>query len=504
MISDIGVLRTSAFRINIIYNTAGIISAVYNEKRGFIFMSVKNCAVILAGGQGKRMKTGLPKPMLKVLDEPMLEWVIRACTDSDVSDLCIVKGFNAEAIDSWVNGRYRTVYQPERMGTGHAVMMAVDYLKEHTGGNVLILSGDAPFIDPDTIKKALALHIEKDNAVTVITSEVADPKGYGRILRRADGSGISGIVEEKDATEEQKKIREINSGAYWFSVDKLLYALGELKPNNSQGEYYLTDSVFILLSAGYRADAYVSENPDTVLGANDRKGLLMLNDTARKRVIDRLMDDGVEFTCTDGVTIGRDVKIGAGTCIMQGTILMGNTEIGENCVIGPNCLIENTKVGNNTHLNSVQAYDAEIDDNVKIGPFVHIRPQSHIKSGVKIGDFVEVKNSVIGENTAVAHLTYVGDSDVGSGVNFGCGVVTVNYDGAKKFRTTIGDDAFIGCNTNLVAPVKIGNAAYTGAGSTITGDVPDGALAVERGQARIIEGYGARKLRGRIEKNHKD
>ena len=436
----------------------------------------KNCAVILAGGQGKRMKSDLPKPMFEVLGLPMLDWAIRACEDAGITDICVVTGFNHEVIEKHLDGKYHTVFQPQRMGTGHAVMMTIDWLKERADGNVLILNGDAPFIDKDTILGALSLHEEKNNAVTVITAELDNPYGYGRILRHDDG--IYGIVEEKDATPEQKKIKEINSGAYWFGVEKLIYALGEIKPNNSQGEYYLTDSVYILISAKFRADAYISSNSDAVLGANDRKGLLLLNNTARFAIIERLMDEGVEFTCTDGVTIGRDVKVGKGTTIMQGVILKGNT------------------------LNSVQAYDSEIEDSAKVGPFVQIRPGSKICKGVKIGDFVEIKNSVIGENTAVSHLTYVGDSDVGSGVNFGCGTVTSNYDGEKKYRTVIGDDAFIGCNTNLVAPVKIGRGAYTGAGSTITKDVPDGALAVERGTAKIIEGYGLRKLKGRIEKNH--
>ena len=209
------------------------------------------------------------------------------------------------------------------------------------------------------------------------------------------------------------------------------------------------------------------------------------------------MDNGVEFTCTDGVTIGRNVKVGIGTKILQGVILKGSTEIGENCVIGPNCIIENTKVGSGTTLNCVQAYDSIIEDNVKIGPFVQIRPGSHICKGVKIGDFVEVKNSTIGENTAVAHLTYVGDSDVGSGVNFGCGTVTSNYDGMHKHRTVIGDGAFIGCNTNLIAPVKVGDRAYTAAGSTVTTDVPDGALYIERSHPYIKEGYSEGKIKPR-------
>ena len=395
----------------------------------------RNCAVILAGGQGKRMKSELPKPMFEVLGEPMLEWVIKSCEEAGISDICIVKGYNAEVIENYIGGRHKTVMQEERMGTGHAVMMAVDWLKERIDSNVIILCGDAPFVDSDTIKNALAQHTENGSAVTVITSEVDNPFGYGRVIRSNDG--IKGIVEEKDATNDQKKIKEINSGAYWFKTEQLLYALGEIKPNNSQGEYYLTDSVYILLNAGQKADAYASPNPDVVLGANDRKGLLKLNDAARKAIIEKQLEDGVEFTCTDGVSIGRNVKIGLGTKILQGTILKGSTVIGENCVIGPNCIIENSTIGNGTVLNSVQVYDSQIDDDVKMGPFVHVRMNSHIISGVKIGDFVEIKNSVIGEKTSAAHLTYVGDSDVGKGVNFGCGTVTVNYDGMNKHRTTI-------------------------------------------------------------------
>ena len=357
-------------------------------------MSKKECiAMLLAGGQGKRMKSDLPKPMFEVLGLPMLDWAIRACEDAGITDICVVTGFTHEVIEKHLDGKYHTVFQPQRMGTGHAVMMTIDWLKERADGNVLILNGDAPFIDKDTILGALSLHEEKNNAVTVITAELDNPYGYGRILRHDDG--IYGIVEEKDATPEQKKIKEINSGAYWFGVEKLIYALGEIKPNNSQGEYYLTDSVYILISAKFRADAYISSNSDAVLGANDRKGLLLLNNTARFAIIERLMDEGVEFTCTDGVTIGRDVKVGKGTTIMQGVILKGNTVIGENCKIGPNCIIENCTVGDGVTLNSVQAFDSEIEDSAKVGPFVQIRPGSKICKGVKIGDFDEIKNYVI-------------------------------------------------------------------------------------------------------------
>lgn len=453
----------------------------------------QNCAVILAGGQGKRMKSVMPKPMFKVLGEPMLEWVIKACENAELEDICIVKGFNEEIIEKYIDGRYQTVFQEQRLGTGHAVMQAKKFLNFFSGGNTLVLCGDAPFIDEDTIKYSLELHTRMNNSVTVITSIVKNPFGYGRIIR--DENGISAIVEQKDATEEQKLIGEINSGAYWFKTDDLLSSLDELTPNNSQGEYYLTDTVSIIINKGLRADAFTSKNPNISLGVNDRKGLLMLNTIARMDVIEKHMTNGVEFTCTDGIIIERDVEIGAGTEILPGTILKGKTKIGEHCVIGPNCLIENTEVGSHTRLNYVHSYDAKIGENVKIGPFVHIRPNSFIKDGVKIGDFVEIKNSVIGESTAVAHLTYVGDSDVGSHVNFGCGCVTVNYDGSKKARTTIGDNAFIGCNTNLIAPVTVGNGAYTAAGTTVTKNVPENALAIERGEFKIKEDYALRKLK---------
>ncbi|MCQ2464736.1 MAG: bifunctional UDP-N-acetylglucosamine diphosphorylase/glucosamine-1-phosphate N-acetyltransferase GlmU [Oscillospiraceae bacterium] len=455
-------------------------------------------AVILAGGQGKRMKADMPKPLFRVLGEPMLEWVIGACEGADIKNLCVVKGYMGEMIDEYLGGRYETVLQAERLGTGHAVMQAIPFLQKNTDGNTLVLCGDAPFIDSRTISDSLEMHKKGGNAVTVITAELDNPFGYGRIIRTENG--ISSIVEEKDATPEQKMIKEINSGAYWFRTADLIESLGLLTTDNSQGEYYLTDTIYILLEKGKKADAFKSENPNVVLGANDRKGLLMLNKTAREDIISRHLENGVEFTCTDGITIGRDVVIGAGTQILSGTVLSGKTVIGTDCVIGPDCIIENSTVGNGTKLNYVQCYESRIDNNVKIGPFVQVRPGSHIKDGVKIGDFVEVKNSVIGEETAVAHLTYVGDSDVGGCVNFGCGVVTVNYDGEKKSRCTIEDNAFIGCNTNLIAPVKVGKGAYTAAGSTITKDVPADALAIERGETRTVEGYAARKLRNRKKK----
>ena len=455
-----------------------------------------NQVVILAGGHGNRMKAVIPKPMLEVLDVPMLGWVIRSCEGAELSRICVVTGYKAQYVEMYLNDRYRTAFQAEQLGTGHAVMQAEKFLREFDNGNTLVLCGDAPFMDSETISQALKFHESHENAVTVITAELDDPTGYGRILRGE--SGLAAIVEEKDATEAQRAVREVNSGAYWFRTKALLELLGGLSQSNAQGEYYLTDTIGLALEKGWKASAFRSENPEVILGANTRKDLLYLNAVARQHVLEKHMENGVNFVCTDGIIIGSDVEIGAETTILPGTIIKGKTKIGAKSTIGPNCLIENCTIGEHVTLNYVQAYESEIEDAVKVGPFVHIRPNSHIKNGVKIGDFVEIKNSTIGEQTAIAHLTYVGDSDVGKKVNFGCGTVTVNYDGMKKQRCEIGDNCFIGCNTNLIAPVKLGKGAYTAAGTTVTKDVPDYALAVERADLKVKEGYSLKKLRSKL------
>ena len=457
-----------------------------------------NTAVILAGGQGKRMKADMPKPLFRVLGEPMLHWVITACEAAGVADICVVKGFKGEMIDEYLGKKHTTVLQADRLGTGHAVQQAIPFLENDKSGNTLVLCGDAPFIDEETIKNSLAVHEQQGNAVTVITAELEEPFGYGRIIRSANG--ISGIVEQKDAIEEQKAVKEVNSGAYWFRTADLVELLGKLDNNNAQKEYYLTDTVSIAISEGKNAGAFKSDNADIIKGANDRKDLLELNTYARMAVINKHLENGVEFTCIDGVIIERGVEIGVGTEILPNTILRRNTSIGKNCVIGPNTVVDNCRVGDDVSLNTVQAYDSVIESSVKIGPYVHIRPDSLIRSDAKIGDFVEIKNSTIGEKTAIAHLAYVGDSDIGKRVNIGCGTVTVNYDGVSKSRCVIGDNCFIGCNTNLIAPVKLGKAVYTAAGTTVTRDVPDYALAIDRGVMKVNEGYTLRKLKTKVGK----
>ncbi len=440
--------------------------------------------IILAGGAGKRMKSEKPKVLLEVLQKPMLGWVLDAAEEFGFDEIAVVTGFEREQTEGYLRSRggdIHTYYQPEQKGTGDAVMMARELIERCE--LVCVLCGDAPFADAGTLKDALSFHMTSRANCTVISAKVNDPTGYGRIIR--ERGFLGGIREQKDCSPEEAAICEVNSGMYWFNSVSLLDALPKLKSDNAAGEYYLTDCVELIGNCA----AYTSENPDVILGANTGRALWELNEKARMKVLFTLMDEGVRFVSTDGVIIGKDVKIGADTTILPGTIILGNTVIGKNCHIGADCRIENCKIGNNVTLNSSQCYDSVIEDRVSIGPFSQLRPGSVIKENVRIGDFVEIKNSVLGENTSASHLTYIGDSDVGRGVNFGCGCVTANYDGINKNRTVIGDNAFIGCNTNLVAPVTVGENAATAAGSTITKPVPANSLAVERGQMRIKENW---------------
>lgn len=440
---------------------------------------MKNCAIILAGGEGTRMKSQKPKVMAELLFRPMIDRVYSAAENAGVEDICVVTGYKSEILENHLAGRAVTVKQEQRLGTGHAVMQAEKFIKEHNGANVLILNGDAPLIDSKTISDALSYHCENGFVQTVISAKVENPHGYGRIVRD-EKFNFTAIVEEASATEEIKKINEINSGAMWFDAAALSELLTKITNNNSKGEYYLTDTVEIALSEGKKVGAYTAGNADAVLGANSRYQLYELNEMFRMKIIKKLMDSGVSIPCTDGVIIDDSAEIGGDTVILPGTIIKEGCKIGSDCTIGPNTVLYKTEVGNGCVLNSVQAEQARVADNANLGPFVHLRPDANIGEYVHCGNFTEIKNSNIGAHTSVSHLTYIGDSDVGSGVNIGCGVVTVNFNGKTKNRCKIGDDAFIGCNTNLIAPVTIGDRAYTAAGSTITDEVPEDALSIAR------------------------
>lgn len=440
--------------------------------------------VILAGGEGKRMKSERPKVLCEILKKPMLGWILDAAAEFGFDEIGVVTGYKHELTEEYLqthSGNITTFYQARQLGTGDAVKQAAELIEGVDC--VCVLNGDAPFIDAKTLRSSFEFHKTSGSEVTVITAEIDDPTGYGRIIRK--NGKFTAIREQKDCSPEEAKICEVNSGAYWFSSKALAAALPKLTTNNANGEFYITDCVELIGNA----EAFTSENPEIVLGANTRKGLLELNEKARQKVFGRLMDEGVSFITTDGIIIGADVKIGSDTLILPNTVILGETTIGKNCEIGANSHIEDCVIGDNVTLDNVKACRSTVEDNVKIGPFAQLRPGTVIRRGVKIGDFVEIKNSDIGENTAVAHLTYLGDSDVGRGVNFGCGCVTANYDGVNKFRTEIGANAFIGCNTNLIAPVKVGENATTAAGSTITKEVPPNSLAVERAQTRIIENW---------------
>ena len=450
-------------------------------------MMENSCAVILAAGDGKRMKSNVPKAMCQVLFKPMISWVADWCVQAGISNVCTVTGRGGEQIQAVLPEGFVTVEQKERKGTGHAVMMAREFLESHRGKDVVVLCADAPFVDSEVIAASYQAHRQSGAAVTVVTACLEEPAGYGRILREQEE--VKAIVEQKDGSPEQLKVKEINSGSYWFQVDFLLEALGKLDCTNAQQEYYLTDTVRIAVEEGRRVSACQWPDSSVVLGANDRKGLLYLNQVAREKVLDRLMEKGVNFYCTDGVVISPDAVIGPDTTIGPHTLLKGRVTIGSGCILEGGCIVQDSVLGDGCQIISSVIEESAVGSCVRVGPNAHLRPGTMLKDGVKIGNFVEVKNSVIGEKTSLAHLTYVGDSQVGCHVNMGCGCAVANYDGVHKHKAVIEDFAFLGCNTSLVSPVRIGRGAYTGAGSVITEDVPENALAVARSRQKNLEGW---------------
>ena len=444
-------------------------------------------AVILAAGKGTRMRSKYPKVLHKVGGKPMLQHVIDAATVAGCDEKVVIVGHEAELVEKMVGSQGKIALQAEQLGTGHAVMQTAEALKGFTG-TALILCGDTPLLEGEELKKFCEAHKASGAAATVLTAVMDDPFGYGRIVRDEKGN-VQAIVEQKDATEAQKAIKEINTGIYCMECPLMFDVLATLTNDNAQGEYYLTDVLEKLNQAGQKVGGVVTEDSDMVMGINSRKQLSVAEGVMRQRILDKLMDNGVTIMDPASTFIEGSVKIGRDTIIYPYTWLEGNTVIGEDCEIGPNARFTNVKIGNDNHLQFIYGHDCEVKNHVTAGPYVHLRPDTVISDGVKIGNYVEVKNSNVGEGTKLPHLTYIGDSDIGSGVNMGCGCITVNYDGKKKHRTIIGDNAFVGCNTNLVAPVTVQANTYIGAGSTITKEVPENALGIARAKQKNIEGW---------------
>ncbi len=448
-------------------------------------------AVVLAAGEVKRMKSKKSKLLHEICNKPLVEWVYQAARDSGVTETVLVVGHKADQVKEYMGDRVKYALQEKQLGTGHAVMQAVDYLKDKTG-SVMVLYGDTPLITSQALSKALDVHIQNNYSATIITAELENPTGYGRIVRSGNGDVLK-IVEQRDADEETLKIKESNPGMYCFNIQDLLEALKDLKNDNSQGEYYLTDTIQILIEKGHRVGAVRIGDSDEVLGINDRLQLAEASEIMRKRILSNLMRSGVTIINPASTYIDNTVKIGIDTIIYPGTIIEGDTVIGEDCIIGPNSRIVSSTISDGAAINNSIVLESIVGECTKIGPFSYIRPQSTIGKKVKIGDFVEIKKSVIGDKTSISHLTYVGDAEVGKNVNLGCGVVFVNYDGKHKNKTIVGDNAFVGCNTNLISPVEVEANTYIAAGSTITDKVPENSLAIARERQVIKDEWVTKK-----------
>ncbi|MGM9922998.1 MAG: bifunctional UDP-N-acetylglucosamine diphosphorylase/glucosamine-1-phosphate N-acetyltransferase GlmU [Bacillus sp. (in: firmicutes)] len=435
-------------------------------------------AIILAAGQGTRMKSKLYKVLHSVCGKPMVQHVLDQVSSLQVKEVVTIVGHGAEKVQSQVGGTCKFALQSEQLGTAHAVMQAESLLQDKKG-TTFVICGDTPLIKAETMEALIAQHEAQGAKASVLTAYLKDPAGYGRIIRNGEGF-VEKIVEHKDATDEEKQVTEINTGTYCFDNEALFAALKKVSNDNVQGEYYLPDVIEILKSEGEIVTAYQTDDFEETLGVNDRVALAQAEKVMRKRINLAHMKNGVTLIDPEQTYIEADVTIGQDTIIYPGTVIKSGTVIGSDCEIGPNTEIAGCEIGDATVIRQSVAHDSSIGSHVAIGPFAHIRPQSQIADKVKVGNFVEIKKSIFGEGSKASHLSYIGDAEVGSGVNIGCGSITVNYDGKNKFKTIIGDNAFVGCNSNLVAPVSVGDGAYIAAGSTITEDVPGESLAIAR------------------------
>jgi bifunctional UDP-N-acetylglucosamine pyrophosphorylase / glucosamine-1-phosphate N-acetyltransferase len=446
----------------------------------------------MAAGQGTRMHSTLPKVLHEVCGRPMIAWPVLAAREAGASRICVIVSPDHDLSAALPDGT-ESIVQPEANGTGGALRAAADVVRD--SGTVLVLSGDHPLISAQIIDGLVSTHRDADAAATVMTTEMDDPGSYGRIVRRPDGD-IDRIVEAKtpgDATPEELEIKEVNTGTYVFAGPSLADALEKLDNDNAQGEYYLGDVLPILRESGLRVAAFQAPDPGVNLGVNDRADLARVADEARARILTAHMRAGVTIEDPDATWIDADVEIEADATILPGSSLRGATSIGSGSTVGPMTTLIDSRVGKGATVIHSYLTGCQVADAANVGPFTYLRPDARIGEGAKAGSFVEIKNSEIGAGAKVPHLSYIGDAEVGEGSNLGASTVTANYDGRNKNRTKIGTNVHTGVDTTLVAPVEVGDDAYTGAGSVITDDVPPGALGISRADQKNVEGYAAKK-----------
>jgi bifunctional UDP-N-acetylglucosamine pyrophosphorylase/glucosamine-1-phosphate N-acetyltransferase len=452
--------------------------------------------VVLAAGEGKRFRSAVPKPLHQVAGRPLLWHVLAAAAPLKADRTVVVVGHGADEVTAAVGGfdlgPVDFAVQADQRGTGDALAAALPFLEGD--GDVMVLSGDTPLVSAALLEGLLDAHRSSRAAATLLTATLDDPTGYGRVLRGPDGA-VAGMVEERDATADQRRLREVGAGMYVFRRPAL-DGLAELRPDNDQGEYYLPDLVPLVLAGGGRVAT--AEGPEEeVRGVNDRVELAAAGAVLRRRLLERLMLGGVTVTDPATTFVDADVEVGQDTVLGPLTFLEAGTRVGSRCRLGPNVRLVACAVGDDATISQAVAVESTIGPRAAVGPFASLRPGTELATDSKAGTFVEIKNSVVGPGSKVPHLSYVGDADIGAGANVGAGTVFVNYDGVRKHRTTVGDGAFIGSDTMLVAPVTVGSGAQTAAGSTITKDVPPDALAIERSDQRTIEGWAARRRRRR-------
>jgi len=450
--------------------------------------------IILAAGKGTRMKSDLVKVLHPLLGVPMLSYPIDLSLNGiNSGKTIVVVGYQGEKIRAhFIDDRLTFVDQGDPIGTGHAVLCTEDHLKGFKG-RVLILCGDVPLLKRDTVRRFIDAHKSSGSTITVMTAILEDPAGYGRIVRM-DGGLIRRIVEEKDASPPEMAIREVNAGIYCVDSPFLFEALRRVSTDNAQGEYYLTDIVAIANQQGKRAYGFAVEDPTEVMGINTRVDLAKADEILRNELLTQMMLDGVTIVDPKTTYIDKTVRVGRDTTIYPNCYLQGETIIGERCIVEPNSQITDSKISGDVVIKTSSVIaESTIEDGASIGPFARLRPGTVVKRTARIGNFVEVKKSVIGEGSKANHLTYLGDTTVGKGVNVGAGTITCNYDGKKKHPTVIEDDVFVGSNVELVAPVTVKKGSTIGAGSTITKDVPEDALAISRSKQKTIRGWKQRK-----------